>query len=451
MKRYFGTDGIRTQAGHFPLQPAPLEALGVALANELARRHDEAPRIVIGGDTRESTVWIAACLARGVEAAGGTVACVGVIPTPGVAFLTKTGGFHAGVVVSASHNPFIDNGLKIFLPSGEKQDDDLERCLEAALEPLAVPAEPIIPDDIAPLWDDSALALNYIEFLTRRVGEDLDLSKFTIALDCANGAASFYASTVFQSLGARTFVTAANPDGRNINLDCGSLHLEHLSNFVREVGADFGVAFDGDADRCLMVDAGGTPVDGDAILFLMANHFDARGELNPRAVVATVMSNLGLEVALRDRGIELRRTAVGDKYVLEELLKTGAVVGGEQSGHVIFPRRSLAGDGLMTALTVVSALAEMKTTLRDALAGFQTFPQILVNVRVREKVPFEQVPAIVAAARETEAHFADRGRLLLRYSGTENLARVMIEGENKADVIDQAHGLADLIRRELGG
>lgn len=450
MKRYFGTDGIRTRAGNFPLQPAPLEALGAALANELARRHGDAPRIVIGGDTRESTAWIAACFARGVEAVGGTVACAGVIPTPGVAFLAKTGGFHAGVVVSASHNPFEDNGIKIFLPSGEKQDADLERLLEAALEALAVPAGRVVPDDIAPLWDDPALALNYVEFLTRRVGEDLDLSKFTIALDCANGAASFYASTVFQALGARTFVTAASPDGRNINFDCGSLHLDNLSKFVREVGADFGVAFDGDADRCLMVDAGGTPVDGDAILFLMANHFDARGELNPRAVVATVMSNLGLEVALRDRGIELRRTPVGDKYVLEELLQTGAAVGGEQSGHVIFPRRSLAGDGLMTALTVVSALAESKTTLRDALTGFETFPQILVNVRVREKVPFEEVPAIAAAARETEAHFADRGRLLLRYSGTENLARVMIEGEHKADVIDQAHRLADLIRRELG-
>ena len=450
MKRFFGTDGIRTQAGHFPLQPRPLETLGGALANELSRRHAEPPRIVIGGDTRESSAWIAACLARGFEAAGGTVACAGVIPTPGVAFLARVGGFHAGVVVSASHNPFEDNGIKIFLPSGEKQDDDLERRLEAALELLPIPAGPVIPEDETPLWDDPALALTYLEFLTCKVGENLDLSNFTVALDCANGAASAYAHIVFQALGAKTYVTAASPDGRNINRDCGSLHLDHLSRFTREVGADLGVAFDGDADRCLFVDAAGKPVDGDAVLYLMAKHLDAKGELTPRTVVATVMSNLGLEVALRDAGIELRRTAVGDKYVLEELIRTGATIGGEQSGHIIFPRRSLAGDGMMTALNVVAALAEQKTALADALAGFVTYPQILVNVRVREKIPFADVPAIAAAAREVEAHFADRGRLLLRYSGTENLARVMIEGEHESDVTAQAHRLADVIRGEIG-
>ncbi len=449
MKRFFGTDGIRGRAGAFPLQPEALAVVGATLTRVFAARVRRVPRFVIGGDTRESSAWMAAALARGMTQSGGTVSCAGVIPTPGIAYLTRAEGFDAGVVVSASHNPFEDNGIKFFLASGEKRDDELEAAIEDALRSLS-PEPPVTVCDEAPLWEDPTHALSYLEFLTQYIAADLDLSGWSVAIDCANGAAAPYANIMLQALGAQTFVTGATPTGRNINDHCGTVHIHHLVAFKRSVGARLGIAFDGDADRCLFVDEAGEVVDGDAILYALALDADARGELTPRCVVATVMSNLGLEVALRERGIELIRTPVGDRAVLAAMLERGALLGGEQSGHIIFARQSLAGDGLITALNVLRLLVERNLSLHAAVQGLTRFPQTLVNIPVREKRPFETLPSVTATVREVEAQLAGRGRVLLRYSGTENLARVMLEAANGIDIGALAAQVAAAIERDLG-
>jgi phosphoglucosamine mutase len=280
--------------------------------------------------------------------------------------------------------------------------------------------------------------------------KDLSLENFKMIVDCANGAASDLATRLFESFGAEVITINNQPDGRNINKECGSLHLEHLQKKVSEAKADFGVAFDGDADRALFVDETGNLVDGDATLWIMANYLESHGKLNAHKVIATVMSNIGLEIALKSKNIELTRTAVGDKYVLEELIKTGASIGGEQSGHIIFPNRSLVGDGMMTTLFLLQAIREKGATFSEMKNGFTQYPQILVNVKVREKVPFEEVPAIAETAKNIEAELDGKGRLLLRYSGTENLARVMIEGENQTEIEAQANDLAEIIKKKLG-
>ncbi len=450
MRRFFGTDGIRGRAGEFPLQPEALSVIGATLARAFLSRAGRAPRFVIGGDTRESSPWMAAALAQGIAQAGGTASCAGVIPTPGIAYLTRAEGFDAGIVVSGSHNPFQDNGIKLFLASGEKRDDDLEAAIETALQALS-PAPPLADAPSAPpLWEDPTHALSYLEFLTQRIAADLNLSGWRIALDCANGAAAPYANIMLQALGAQTFVTGATPNGRNINAGCGTIHIRHLAAFARSVGAQLGVAFDGDADRCLFVDEDGEVVDGDAILYALALDADARGELTPRCIVATVMSNMGLELALQERGIELVRAPVGDRAVLAAMLARGAQLGGEQSGHIIFARQSLAGDGLLTALNVLRMLTERDRSLRETVQGLARFPQTLVNIPVRDKPPFETLPGVAATVKEVEAQLAGRGRLLLRYSGTENLARIMLEAANGIDIGALAAQVAAAIERDLG-
>ncbi|MFQ3590159.1 MAG: phosphoglucosamine mutase [Chloracidobacterium sp.] len=449
MKRFFGTDGIRGRAGDFPLQPDALRTIGATLTDVFLGRAGRAPRFIIGGDTRESSPWMAAALADGITRAGGTVSCAGIIPTAGIAYLTRAEGFDAGIVVSASHNPFQDNGIKFFLASGEKRDDALEAAIEAALNRLT-PAPPTTTPGETTLWEDPTHALSYLEFLTQHIGDNLDLSDWVVALDCAHGAAAPYANIVFQALGAKTFVTGAAANGRNINDQCGTVHIQHLAAFTRSVGAHLGIAFDGDADRCLFVDDHGEVVDGDAILYALATAADERGELTPRCVVATVMSNMGLEVALQQRGIELIRTPVGDRAVLAAMLEHGALFGGEQSGHIIFARQSLAGDGLITALNVLRLLTERNLSLHDATRELTRFPQTLVNIPVREKRPFEALPSVAATVREVEAQLAGRGRLLLRYSGTENMARVMLEAANGIDIGALAAQVAAAIERDLG-
>lgn len=450
MRRFFGTDGIRGRAGEFPLQPEALTVIGTTLGQTLAARTGRTPRLVIGGDTRESTPWMAAAVAQGITRAGGTVSCAGIIPTPGIAYLTRAEGFDAGIVISASHNPFHDNGIKFFLASGEKTDAALEAAIETVLQQLS-PVPSAVPNPaLPPLWEDPTHALSYLEFLTQHIGADLDLSGWSIAVDCANGAAAPYANIVLQALGAQTFVTGASANGRNINDGCGTVHIQHVAQFTRAVGAQLGIAFDGDADRCLFVDEQGKVVDGDALLYALATDADARGELTPRCVVATVMSNMGLELALRERGIHLVRTPVGDRAVLAAMLEHGAMLGGEQSGHIIFARQSLAGDGLLTALNVLRLLVERSCSLREAVQGLPRFPQTLINVPVREKRPFETLPQVAAVVREVEAQLAGRGRLLLRYSGTENLARVMLEAANGIDIGTLAAQVAAAIERDLG-
>lgn len=449
---------MRGEARRFPLDEATIFVAGESLARQFQAKTNRAPRFVIGRDTRESGAAIAAAFQSGAENAGAQCVSAGIITTPGVAFLTAHKAADAGVVISASHNPFYDNGIKIFAPDGKKIDDASERAIEKDIFERRQNGENVLNEidaadkrefvDAERETEAEQLQSEYLNYLRKEFSE-LSLEGVKIVVDCANGAASALAPQLFSSFGANVTAIFNNPNGRNINDDCGSLHLEKLQAEVLRQAADFGAAFDGDADRALFVDERGAIVDGDATLWAMAQHLQTAGKLKQNTVVATVMSNLGLEVALKNRGIELTRTAVGDKYVLEELLKSGASLGGEQSGHIIFPERSLVGDGMLTALAMLGACAARNARLSELIQGFERFPQILINVRVREKRDFDKVPQIAAAAREVERELGERGRLLLRYSGTENLARVMIEGANQTTINRQARRIASAIEQEL--
>ena len=467
MKALFGTDGIRGEAGRFPLDAATVKTIGYSLAKHLAETINE-PVITIGRDTRESGEWLEAALIEGATQAGSQCLSAGVITTPGVAYLTRHLKANAGVVISASHNPYQDNGIKIFSPSGEKIDDALERQIESDVEKgfkniersdikgssnegSNIEGSSNEGSALNPSHNASASLRNdYLNFLHTDIAKDLSLQGLKMVVDCANGASTDFAPKLFESLGAHVIAINAKPDGRNINLNSGSLHIESLMEAVTDQQADLGVAFDGDADRSLFVDEKGGFVDGDATLWVLANHLRSKGQLKDDTVVATVMSNVGLEVALRAAGITLVRTDVGDKYVLDELLRRGASLGGEQSGHIIIPALSLAGDGLITALCLLRALRETGRTLTEATADFQKYPQVLVNVHVREKVPFAELGSVQAEVKDVEERLSHKGRLLLRYSGTERLARVMIEGEKQFEIEDYASRIAAAIKREIG-
>ncbi len=450
---------MRGAAGEFPLDEQTIFTVGESLAAQFAEKLNRAPRFVIGRDTRESGAEIEAALRRGAENAGAICISAGIITTPGVAYLTAHQTADAGVVVSASHNPFYDNGIKIFAASGKKITETIERRIEADIferkqTNARVPAQINQPNnrgvvEIEREIEAEQLQSAYLNYL-REEFKELSLKNLKIVVDCANGAASVLAPDLFRSFGAKVAPIFNNPNGRNINDGCGSLHLEKLREKVVAETADFGVAFDGDADRALFVDESGAIVDGDATLWAMAQDLHQRGKLKNNTVVATVMSNLGLEVALKSQNINLVRTQVGDKYVLEELLKTEISLGGEQSGHIIFPEHSLVGDGMRTALSLLRAMREKSLKLSDLIVGFERFPQILVNVPVREKPDFEQIPNVPEAVAEVEREMNGRGRLLLRYSGTELLARVMIEGERQEQIHEQAHRIAAVIKQEIG-
>ncbi len=463
MTKLFGTDGMRGEAGIFPLDAATMETVGASLATHLKNKLGRPPLIVTGRDTRESGGWLERALAAGAAKAGAQWKSAGVITTPGVAFLARTLPADAGIVISASHNAYSDNGLKIFAPSGRKLDEETERLIEgdvfaemdrrtsnagSHVPPIAPAAPPAGMDAVGN--NEADLRTRYVDFLVNEIGRGMDLNGIKLVLDCANGAASGFASELFERLGASVKTISDHPDGRNINLGCGSLHMEGLQHEVLKQNADVGVAFDGDADRSLFVDAKGRLINGDASLWVLARYMRARHQLHHDTVVATVMSNIGLEVALKSQGLRLVRTDVGDKYVLDELVRLGASLGGEQSGHIIFPKLSLAGDGLITTLCVLRAMTAEGKALHELTEGFQTFPQILVNVAVKLKQPFAEVAAIQRAARNIEAELGLRGRLLLRYSGTEPLARVMIEGENQDEIEKHARELASVIQKSLG-
>lgn len=468
MAELFGTDGIRGVAGQYPLDRPTIERIGYLLANELTRRLGRAPRLVIGRDTRESGGWIEAALARGLRAARAGASFAGVITTPGVAYLTRALDADAGVVISASHNSYEDNGIKVFSASGRKLDDEAERAIERSLDvedvgkgergmgngevishsSLPTPHSRSFSED--KIETDTSLGEKYLAFLRGEVGAGLSLKGLRIVIDCANGAAYELAPKLFSALGADLVVINADPNGKNINLDCGSLHPEKLRRTVIEQKADLGLAFDGDADRLLMVDERGHLVDGDQVLFIMADYMASKGQLSGGRVVATVMSNLGLELALAERGVTLARTAVGDKCVLDELLKGGGSLGGEQSGHIIFPEISLAGDGMITALEVLRAVAERNIALSALADAYTRCPQVTVNVRVSRKPPFDAVPPILEAINTIEREMAGRGRLIVRYSGTENLARVMVEGQDEDTIRSQAESIAQVITAQIG-
>ena len=447
MKKLFGTDGIRGVAGQSPLDARTVYAIGVALANTLASR-TPSPRVLLGMDTRESSEWIAATLTAGLSAGGALVESAGVITTPGIAFLAHKHGFAAGVVISASHNPWQDNGIKLFGSDGYKLPDTVELAIEEEifhqLANLMTPPQQIIPPEV-----NEADRMEYVRFLLAAV-PGLSLDGRRIVIDCANGAACSVAPQLFADLGGEVVVMNASPDGRNINEACGALHPEIVAAQVKYRQASMGITFDGDADRALFADENGNVVNGDAVLLLAGRDLQARGLLTNSTVVATTMSNMGLESALKRSGIQMLRAAVGDKYVLEQMIATGAALGGEQSGHIIFTGRSTTGDGLLTALLLLDIVHRSGRSLAELVADLKVFPQVIVNVKVREKKPLEAIPAVIAAIRAAEAELADSGRVVIRYSGTEALARVMIEADSEPLMRRHADTIAAAIRTEIG-
>jgi phosphoglucosamine mutase len=454
MRKLFGTDGIRAVAGEAPLDKRTIYAVGFALATKLAEAHQTGRtalspvRIVMGTDTRESCPWIAATLTAGLCAAGATVASAGVLTTPAIAFLARKHGFSAGVVISASHNPWQDNGIKIFAHDGYKLPDEVELGIEREIASVLA-TNPSVPDD-APLPEvNESYRADYIRFLLEAV-PGISLDNRHIVLDCANGAASSVAPQLFESLHGTVDVTHASPNGRNINEHCGALHPEIVAAQVKVSGASLGITFDGDADRALFADENGNVVNGDAIMLACARDLQARGELANNLVVATTMSNMGLEAAFARSGIRMLRAPVGDKYVLEEMRNSGASLGGEQSGHILFPARATTGDGLLTALLVLDLVHRSHKPLGQLIADLTNYPQIILNVKVREKLPLDTFPTIVAAIAAAEADLSTTGRVVIRYSGTEALARVMIEAESAEAMHHHATTIANAIRSELG-
>jgi len=447
-RKLFGTDGIRGVAGEAPLDARTAYAVGVALG-DFARHLDPDPAVLIGMDTRESGPWLAASVAGGLQSQGVRCDFAGVLTTPGVAYLTRTGRYVAGVMISASHNPFKDNGIKIFSHAGLKFPDEREEELEKVIFAFLESDKEASP---ATLEEDRAFDEQYMGFLasTTPVG----LKGTRIVVDGGNGAAYQIGPEILRRLGADVVAINCAPNGRNINLNSGALHLESVQEAVVREGAELGVAFDGDADRALFVDANGQVVDGDGVLYVCGLHYKERNRLHAasglQAVVATVMSNLGLEVALREAGVGLLRTAVGDKYVLQEMLASDLLLGGEQSGHLIFREFATTGDGILSALRVLEVMRETGKSLAELVSGFAVFPQKLVNIRVQEKRAFETMAAVSKEIRKAEEELGDAGRVLVRYSGTELLARVMIEARRSEDVERLCAAISDEIRKEIG-
>jgi phosphoglucosamine mutase len=447
VRKLFGTDGIRAVAGENPLDPTTIFATGLALAHSLKKLAAE-PRVILGRDTRESSPWIAATLAAGIEAAGGIVESAGIVPTPAVAFLARKHGFQAGVVISASHNPWQDNGIKLFGGDGFKLPDAVELAIEDEILHHAAKIAAPDPTGLPAVKDNPALQGEYIQFLIDAV-PGLSLAGLKIVADCANGAASAVAPELFKRLGGVTLLNIS-PDGRNINAGCGALHPENVAREVKSRGAALGVTFDGDADRCMLAGADNNVINGDAILLVAARDLKERGLLTGNLVVATTMSNMGLEAALKRSGICMFRAPVGDRYVLEEMLKQDSALGGEQSGHILLPHLATTGDGMLTALVVLDLIARTGKTIEELTADLKVFPQVIVNVKVREKRPMGMIPTVMAAIKAAEAELQDSGRVVIRYSGTEALARVMIEAESEPLMRHHAEAIAGALRAELG-
>jgi phosphoglucosamine mutase len=452
-RQLFGTDGIRGVAGEFPLTQESAYLIGRALGHDLVRSNRQA-RAVIGQDTRESSAWIADRVGLGLSSVGVEVHSAGVITTPGVAYLARSRGYAAGVVISASHNPWTDNGIKVFSGDGYKLPDAHELAIEQEIfallqNPQAHPEPEKRPAPSLP--GEAELRHAYIEWLAKNA--TTDLSRMRVLVDCANGAATAEAPELFRACRVQAIFLSASPDGKNINDGCGALHPATVANAVKEMSGQFdlGVTFDGDADRALFSDAAGNVINGDAVLLLAARDMQSRGALAGSTVVATTMSNMGLEISLRKSGIRMLRANVGDKYVLEEMQRSGAILGGEQSGHIIFrDGEATTGDGLLTAMRVMEVMARSGRSLADLIADLKVFPQTIQNIRVREKVPFAQVPAIQDAIAKAEKELDGNGRVVVRYSGTEALARVMVEAESEGKMKTLANHIAGAIKAALG-
>jgi len=453
-RKLFGTDGIRGVAGAFPLDSETTFAIGSALARHLARNAGRR-RVVIGQDTRESSLSIADSVSAGLAAEGVEVHSAGVITTPGIAHLACCRKFDAGVVISASHNPWTDNGIKIFGPDGYKLPDEIELEVEheifAGIEKAPGGAAPAMRSSIATtLPGNPELRLDYVEHLVANV--EPVRRGLRLVVDCAHGAASTVAPEAFARWGRELAVEFIHrdPNGQNINDHCGALYPETVARAVVECKADLGITFDGDADRALFADGTGKVVNGDAVLLLAARDMKAAGRLRNDLVVATAMSNMGLEAALKRSGIRMLRAPVGDKYVLEEMQKNGATLGGEQSGHIIFLDDATTGDGLLTALHVLHMVGRSGKSLAELVADLKVFPQVIKNVRVREKQPLMGIPEVARSIHEAERALDGNGRVVVRYSGTETLARVMIEAESEHEMHRYADSIVAAIQRALG-
>src|SRR5215472_16774742 len=444
-KELFGTDGIRGIPGTYPLDDATLYGVARALGKYLLEKEPK-PRVLIGMDTRESGPHIASQLAVGLIDDGVEFLSAGVITTPGVACLVRQNGFSAGVVISASHNPFHDNGVKLFAGTGMKFPDDVEEHLEVEIHQHK---DYETAQHGVPVPADLSLDEEYLAYLRTRVIPGARLKGLKIVLDCANGAASQLELALFRSLGADVIAICDQPNGRNINDGCGSLHPERLREKVLETRAALGVAFDGDADRAMFVSARGRHVDGDGVLLAAARYLKSAGQLRGARVIGTTMANLGLERVLESEGLSLARVPVGDRYVLEEMLRSGANLGGEQSGHIIFLDDATTGDGLLTALKI-ACLVSLRGSLDDLIHGLKVYPQTIVNVQVKSKPPLESLPVVSAAIESATKSLGSAGRVVVRYSGTEPLARVMVEAEQQEDVRRYSELIAGALRAAIG-
>jgi phosphoglucosamine mutase len=450
-RQLFGTDGIRGVAGEFPLTVESTYLIGRALGHDLLRTNPR-PRVVIGQDTRESSRWIADRVSAGLASLGVEVHSAGVITTPGIAYLARSRNFDAGVVISASHNPWTDNGIKVFSGDGFKLPDAHELAIEQEIFALLQDRERSVPADSSAqssVPGEHALRSAYISWLASTI--TTDLSQLHVVVDCANGAATAEAPELFRACRLQPRFIHAAPDGKNINDGCGALHPGTVAKCIADGAFDLGITFDGDADRALFSDGSGRVINGDAVLLVTARDMHARGLLRGATVVATTMSNMGLEIALRDSGIRMLRANVGDKYVLEEMMKTGATLGGEQSGHIIFrDGEATTGDGLLTALRLMDIMARSGRSLAELVADLKVFPQRIQNVKVREKVPLDEVPAVKSAIEAAGRELDGNGRVVVRYSGTEALARVMVEAESEAKMNELTDAIAGAIRTALG-
>lgn len=448
MARLFGTDGVRGKAGDYPLDVPTVRRLGAALVRALRHQLGEAAplRLLSGRDTRESGSWIERELAFGIRSAGGTLTSAGIIPTPAVAYLTSRMGYAAGVVISASHNPFGDNGIKVFSGAGEKFTEETEQEVEA----IVADRQWDVPSGLAEPVEVIDYRAEYINHLRALLPPGGYTAGLRIAVDCANGATTTVAPRLFEALGIEARCIGCEPNGRNINLRCGSTAPDALAQLVVEGGYRLGVAFDGDGDRAIFVDAAGGLVNGDAVLHMCARQMQAEGRLKNDAVVATVMSNIGLEIALRDAGIDLVRCPVGDKYVMQEMLRRGLSLGGEQSGHIILADHLFTGDGLATALSVLRVLSVTGRELGELASELVTYPQVLVNLRVPHKVDWQTVPEVARVVESVESRLGSEGRLLVRYSGTEPLLRVMLEGPQEHEIRQWAEEIVAAARTHIG-
>jgi phosphoglucosamine mutase len=448
-RKLFGTDGVRGVANEEPMTPETVMRIGRAAAY-LFKKDKRRHRVIIGKDTRRSSYMIEFALSAGICSAGVDTLLVGPLPTPAIAFLTKDMRADAGVVISASHNLFQDNGVKFFDAKGFKLPDEMEKRIEDVMDSREAERNPVTAGQVGRAWRIDDARGRYIVFLKKSFPALLTLEGMKIVLDCANGAGYKVAPAVFEELGADLTLIGASPDGRNINQGCGALDTKNLQDKVVSIGADLGIALDGDADRIIMVDEKGRVVDGDHIMAAIAKSMKAEGRLAKNTLVATIMSNMGLDKALQSAGCNVVRAGVGDRYVMEVMRKEGYNFGGEQSGHLIFLDEHTTGDGIMSALQVLAALVRNGKSMADFADSMETFPQVLNNLAVREKPPLEQLTEVVAAIKAAEEKLGDSGRVLVRFSGTELKARVMLEGENEGLINQLCDDISDAVIRAIG-